>query len=339
MAAPASFAPLRYRHLTPDTSGWQKCAPPGVGFSEEAPRTRRRAAAKDFTGYTGFAPAYRYEPFTTQFWNDVKNLIDNNNPFVVTKNAMGISGAAKVPTETEHYNVLLIHYPQSPKTVWEFIDENSQLTNPNNPSTFGYRYIGSPPDERKKGQMHSSSYSAINDNYQLKLRGADTLIMKKYKAKNIDNLTLKQQIEANDSARVQLVKFLKYEWKGNLDSIAAQTRIAASYGLLQNLYTTALDEGFKDTLTNNPEKLNELDGFKYNIYHYASLFNKNGFGLKKTNNFVSSYKYYNSKTNRLIFEAGPGFEEAFRTVVFNWNKSSGYNKKVFEYMKNFLPRK
>lgn len=76
--------------------------------------------------------------------------------------------------------------------------------------------------------------------------------------------------EANDSARAALVRIFKNKYNG----IMAQSRIASSYGLLQNLYTTAISEGFKDSLNNNPEKLNEPEGFKYNIYLYVTLFKK-----------------------------------------------------------------
>lgn len=166
---------------------------------------------------------------------------------------------------------------------------------------------------------------------------AEDSVRKRNDLKDGTKLSDSLQIIANDSARIAFLDYLQYDWKGkDLDKVWAQTRIAASYGLIQIMYQTSIREGFKTTNSDRPEKLNEPQEFKYQIYHYNTLFNKNGFSLNETNNYVSNFKYYNNR--KLVFEAGPGFDEAFRTVAFLWNAGRiSYHKEVFNNVKLFYP--
>ncbi|HMN18964.1 MAG TPA: hypothetical protein PKD03_15230, partial [Ignavibacteriaceae bacterium] len=256
-----------------------------------------------------FKPSYRYEPYTNQF--NVESIVKKDqNPFIVSDLGMGKPGAKGVPNLVEHKGVRERHYIMEKTTVWSFIISNSQLIDPNSPNDFGRQQKGG----RLKGQIaNSKSYSILNDYSKIFLPDWIDSIKTRNKIKTTEELSDSLQIIANDSARIAFLKYLQYDWKDkDLDKIYAQTRIASSYGLLQILYTTSLSEGYDLGLNDRPENLNEPDGFKYQIYHYSSRFKKNGFNLDHTNNFNSSFKYYDKK-GKLIFEAGDGFEGSFRT--------------------------
>ena len=71
----------------------------------------------------GFAPPYRYEPFTTQQEIERQQSKWKKNLFWVTNTNMGSGGA--VPS---HNNLLYMSYPTSPQTVWNMVNNYSQLT-------------------------------------------------------------------------------------------------------------------------------------------------------------------------------------------------------------------
>ncbi len=290
----------------------------------------------DGTRVDGLAPSYRYEPFK-QFKSGIKTLENNGNPFVVTKTAMGSKVAASVPVIGEHKYVEPYYYQPPPTMVWDILDTNSQLTNVNNPSTYGYRYKGdTPQDARKKGQIYSNLYSEINRLYKQELSDAKVSIMKKYKVKRGHALTDDQQIEANNLAREQLVDYLKDKYKGGLTSIPAQTRISASYGLLQILYETAVnEEDYPHGLSNRPENLNELSGLAYSLKYLLRMFNHNNIEFSSNSNWSTQFT-----GDTYLKKPISGYEGALQVMVHFWNsgKKTYYND-VFNNMENFLPRR
>jgi hypothetical protein len=299
----------------------------------------------DQTSGLGFAPSYRYEPYTTQF--GYAHLY-TNNPFVVSSGSMGQNGAAGVPTETEHMHVLSSHYIETPTKIWAFVDARSQFTNPNNLGTFGTR-VTDPPE--KAGQM-TTVYKTINDLYRIKQRELENRLKIFYK---VEVLNLTQQQEANETARDEFVSFLKDDWNGNidggtkgLDNIYAQTRIAASYGLLQILYPTAINTGtgvnFPVTNNDRPEDLNVITtGMLYMFNHQFYLFNRyNGFPITDNNNWDTEYT---TEDAAHFPQPNSGFEESLRVMYHRWNPllTDGNNNriyalKVFNNSNNYLPR-
>jgi len=322
------------------------------------------SAIKDFGGNigNGFAPSYRYEPYTTQFDKEVlKEILDANvNPFIVTNTSMGKPGAAPVPTPLEHRHVLYTHYFQYPgKTVWDIVKENSSLEDVNNESSlYGFQYKGTPPDELKKGQLKSNSYSIVNNTYQDFLKGPkdndgkrmggyEKAIKLKYKLDLNFELPLPQQIEANELARVATIDFLKNKFNGGLTNHIAQTRIASSYGLLQVLYTTAYKEhNYPTTYNDRPENLNEVRiGMNYAVEHLKKLFNNwNEFSLETDNSWSSNYSGQLNKKYAIFPKPTAGFEQAIGVMHYKWNPgeqkngNATYHKKVLNNSKRFLPR-
>ncbi|MGA9292872.1 MAG: hypothetical protein WBV81_09760 [Ignavibacteriaceae bacterium] len=309
---------------------------------------------------TGFAPSYRYEAYTTQFWNILKDIVKTNtNPFIVTKTAMGKQGAGSVPTTTEHKHVLYYHYFESPQTVWDIVEANSSLVDVDNKTTtYGFQYKGTGSDTLRKGQIKSGVYSIVDNNYLDYLMwkninkgnrsgGYEKIIKEKYKIDKNDILSREQQIEANDSARIAAINFLENNYEGGLKNSIAQTRISSSYGLLQSLYTTVLKEHkYPTTNADRPENLNEVKiSMDYAIKHLKKLFNNfNGFTLETHNNWVSNYAGQLNTDYPIFPKPIAGFEQALAVMYYKWNPGlkdrtyAVYHKKVLINSKKFLPR-
>jgi hypothetical protein len=322
------------------------------------------SAKKDFGGTVGngFAPSYRYEPYTTQFDKVLKSILKSDtNPFIVTETAMGKPGSAPVPTPLDHRHVLFNHYFQSPgKTVWEIIEENSSLVDVNNTSTtYGFQYKGTGKDSLKKGQLKSGVYSIVTDTYLHYLKGPkdketgkrnggyEDIIKNKYGLKPNESLSYAHQIEANDLARIATIDFLMNKFNGGLTNSIAQTRIASSYGLLQILYTTAYDEhNYPITNNDRPENLNEIKlAMDYAVEHLKKLFSDwNKFSLEVDNNWSSKYSGQLNSKYAIFPKPTAGFEQALSVMHYKWNpgeQENGYaiyHKKVLNNSKRFLPR-
>ena len=301
------------------------------------------SAKKDFGGTigVGFAPSYVYEPFTTQFSDNVKKMINDNNKFVVTENAMGSLDAASVPTSTEHQYIQPVHYYVNKKSIWDIVDANSQITDKNNLSTYGYRY----EDGYRKGRINFYSYSTPKNEQISQLGKATVTVRKKYQVKDNDKLSLLQHEEINNMAREEVGKFIKDKWEINgtkgLDNIIAQTRIAASYGLLQSLYTTAvIDNKYPTSKDDRPENLSVVStGLTYALKNLQLLFKRhNKISLDVPDNWVSK---------RTLFpNPSAGFEEALQVMFYKWNPDkknkqgeSIYHTEVLNNSKQFLPRR
>jgi hypothetical protein len=305
----------------------------------------------------GIAPSYRYEPYTRQFESAEQNLISNNNFFVVTETSMSTNGGSGVPNSMEHHHVLYTHYIETSTSMWDFIDANSQFTDGDNPSTYGYRYLGTGDDQRRKGQMKSNSYSIVRREYNKLLRPAEVEIHKKYNLLPTESLSLSRQIEANDLARENLITFFKDEYKHpnapastkkGLNTVIAQTRIASSYGLIQILYVSALEVGYPEGKDDRPENLNLVSNFEFSVKFLAKNFENNGFKLSDDlNNWVSNFEEVKNSDGEIVFDAAdPGFEEAFSVLYYSWNPgqkdsegNANYHTDVLDNSEQYLPRR
>ncbi|AFH50352.1 Hypothetical protein IALB_2649 [Ignavibacterium album JCM 16511] len=263
-----------------------------------------------------FYPTYLYEPWTTQFkaFKDDESLF--NNPFYVQDNATTFN-----PPTPNHNNVKDYHYPTEPVSVWDMIEKYSTIVH------------SSPPGGWEK-------YGKRKENGELYFYGVYTTPQKKfnelqddaYNKYDIKNNPSKKTI-ANNEARENFIKFFRDEWDGEvsgnrkgLKNIKAQTRLAASYGLLQLTYPTAIGGtvNYPINSENLPEELLETENIKwaFNLLTY----------------FINDA--VNTQTNK-----NGNWQEGLEGTYLNriwkrWNKwKVGYPEEVLGFSNNYKPGK
>jgi len=252
----------------------------------------------------GFAPSYRYEPYTTQFSEWV--IGSTNNPFFV--NDENVNN----PPIPNHQYVQTIPYMYPNKSVWDVVYDYSQLIN--DIADPAHRLYGI---RTYADTMNFFPYSTIQKIYHAFLND----YMKR--------VPLKQ---AAQSANASMITFLKDEWNGNvrngtkgLSNIKAQTRIASSYGLLQSMYGTAVTrENYPEDILHLPENLNiNSNGLNISIqYQEGLLIGVVGASLEYGGNWPN------------------GFEGTVYWYVYKvWNPyKQGYPDAVLFHSQNFIPQ-
>jgi len=261
------------------------------------------AAKKDFGSDigNGFAPSYRYEPYTTQ--HDRYLEYWSGNFFI------GDSLSADFSDVPSHSHVLDRDYFKEIKTVWDVINEESQLASSSSGLSYGRR------DGNGK-MIYSDRYRTIQNKYN-----------ELYEEVSLDST--KTLAEIADSTNVLMIQYLKYDWKvkyrteiGAINMIA-QTRAASSYGFLQMLYTTARDKVDFDR-TDVPEKMNEEQFFVQFIIYQEDLM------LDRIENNESGYE----------INWNEGYEKLIRNSIFeDWNTASSYPDEVLDRARNYKPIK
>jgi hypothetical protein len=251
----------------------------------------------------GFAPSYRYEPYTTQFSNGIVDGTDN--PFFVTVDNVNN------PPIPDHQYVQDIPYIYPNKTVWDVIYNHSQLIN--NTADPSHRLYGI---RTYADTMNFLPYTTIQGYYH-------NFLIQYQK----NGIPLKQ---AAFLANADMVTFLRDQWDGGvtggmkgLKNIMAQTRIASSYGLLQMLYTTALDQGYDEDNSHLPENLN-ITSVIMSLsmpYQKSLLVGKIGATVENGGNWSK------------------GFERSLYYFVYSkWNSKTSYPVIVFQYSSKYLPQ-
>ena len=129
-----------------------------------------------------------------------------------------------------------------------------------------------------------------------------------------------------DSANKLMIDFLQDKWKDKANDVIgaknmiAQTRAASSYGLLQMLYVTAIEE-VKYEKTKAPEKMNEKAFFIFAIQYQGQL-------LQKRIN----------ENNEPKFNWNEGFESLIRNSIFKtWNPNQEYPNDILKRISEFTP--
>jgi hypothetical protein len=259
------------------------------------------AATKDFGGdiKKGFAPSYRYEPYTTQ--ND-KYLKDWSGNFFFED-----SVSAYFSDVPKHLHVKDRNYYTSVKSVWDVIKEESQLVSSSGGKSYGKRDVN--------GKMDFGKYTTIQSKYNSMY-------------KEVIEDTTKTLTQLADSTNKLMVKYLRDEWKPTYRSevgaknMIAQTRAASSYGFLQMLYTTARDEAdYKESKV--PEKMNEKEFFEEFLVYQRKLLN--GRILKNKESEFDWNEGYEMLIKNSIFKI--------------WNSHPDYPKAVLKEVYNYMPSK
>jgi hypothetical protein len=250
---------------------------------------------------SGFAPSYRYEPFTEQYNENLKK--EKYNKYYITDSTYTFSD---VPTDHQH--VMYINYPTSIKTVWDMINEYSKLVNPH-PSVNYYGGRNSSTDSVWFGYSVDKDYST----FAKKIRK---------EKKNWSNAQI------YDSTNKKMIEYLKNEWKpknsifskGTINNIA-QTRAASSYGLAQFLYGTARDKNYpKDSIPENINSINNLELFyKTQKEYLQGGLSKN---VENGNNWAGGYEYSFCR----------------KIYVPKWNSKTTYAQSIIKNSKRFFPK-
>ena len=207
------------------------------------------------------------------------------------------------PPIVDYANVRDYHYPINPVSVWYMIKRYSTIED-----------LTPEGDYIKYGKRNTDgSLSFVYKTPKTKFNELQQESFEHYHVKHHpENIQ-----SANNEARENFINFYKNEWNGRiyggkkgLVNIKAQTRMAASYGLLQILYITAIEDdiGYPEDSENSPEKLLETDNLKWPLKHLINIVNT---ALQDENNKVANWSL--------------GFESTFELGVYpRWNSRSDY---------------
>jgi len=263
------------------------------------------AATWDF-GYTGFSPTYVFEPFTAQFLNWEQDRYKKGPWYVDPKRTGHEMGTGKdVPL---HQNVHDLQYPRSPKTLWDIIYDYSELVN-----------TGTGKDHKQYGSRKSDGTMKFSKKYDE--------IYKKY-AELLHKAKLRSFFSTEsvgDLSREYMIEFLRDVWNDGAKDIIAQTRLASSYGLLQMLYPTAVEQ--IDYPANNPQISPEDFNVTDICMHYSMEYMKKKLKRKLTPSVEQNGNWPN------------GFEYYFKKYIWpTWNTGTGYSQEVYLKTQLFLPQ-
>lgn len=271
---------------------------------------------RETSSHYHFYPTYLYEPWTTQFsaFKDNQSLF--SNPFYVQENATTFN-----PPTPNHSNVKDYHYPTEPVSVWYMIENYSRIVHTSPPG--GLEKYG---NRRGNGELY---FYDVYTTPQKKFNKLQADANEKYDVKNNHS----KKTIANNEARENFIKFFRDEWNGEvsgnrkgLKNIKAQTRIAASYGLLQLTYPTAIGGtvNYPVNLENLPEELLETENLKWAFNHLTYFIND----------------AVNTQTNK-----NGNWQEGLEGTYLNriwkrWNKwKVGYPEEVLGFSNNYKPGK
>jgi len=281
-----------------------------------------------------YTPSYLYEPYVAQYFPAIADGSFGGPFWLDTPGAP--TGAL------DHENVETYDYPDETTTVWDIIMEYSDLECvteatadcDRSPDPYGrlrtnrtrtysvwdrenqesYTY------EVQIGEFYFSKYSVGIEYY-------DELIRLKDRAKKDSTYSL---TEARKDARNYFNDYLKNDWRGgDVEGTVAQTRIAASYGYGQVLYTTAVLDpprgvSYPKREDRPPEKMNEPTmAMQIYLGMYMSLLEGE----------------LGSDPRAVESNWSLGYENTLRRVLDAWNTHTDYTPVVLNAVDRFLPLK
>ncbi|MFC2134615.1 hypothetical protein ACFLTH_08365 [Bacteroidota bacterium] len=252
---------------------------------------------------SNFRAAYRYEPFQNA-WGISTNSIYTKNRYKIKSS----SDLGKPTIPEDHTNVYPNNYWGYQNTIWEFFYNHSSTLNPS--IEFGSKedlY----PQRNSKGNLLWFKSAAEHYNNVFKSKVAEL-------STNPFFSTIETVIIAHEAAN----SWLRYEYaEGRMNTGIAQTRMSASYGILQVTYYYARENrGFVENDKNYPEKLNESESIKMAIKALATDF------------LVEELE--DSSTDNKIFNWDGGFETRMKFALNLYNGRRNKNSYGIEIIKN-----
>jgi hypothetical protein len=266
-------------------------------------------------------PSYRFEPYTEQLTIYNKSERYGNNPFFVRgpwDTQMGTGKCIPSPQcPPEHRNVSFIPYILYPKTLWDFVYDYSQLVTidpPRGDITAKQHLIYGARTADGKMDFGITTYGTMQIMYDQLFELYD------------DQLRRTDKARAADLARQLMASRMRDQWNGvGWKNIAAQTRIASSYGLLQMHYRIAVEERkYPAGSENRPEDINVTRTCM-------------DFSMKHLDDIIK--RVVRSKLGGKQNDWSGGFEGAFRDYIYpRWNPKTAYPQTVLSNSLNHMPK-
>jgi hypothetical protein len=255
---------------------------------------------------TSFHPSYRYEPFDDMLRLQQKDKItgkfqyESMTPYRIL--SATDKGTPDIPTD--HSNIWdatpkITSYPGY-QTIWDYYWEHIS--------------------------WYGLSRGYIGDGKEDYWTNARKTIRKKIFGDKAENeLSTSEEQILSDSTDSDFFRWIRYEKNGGMEKMIAQTRIMASYGLLQLVYYYA-DTGVypKNSNQYRPEDINDHSiGFGSGVKHFKKKLNS----PKVLNGHFDDSTWQN------------GFEKNYFEALKQYNKNDKYRDSVMTRLPGVLPQK
>ncbi|MGA3287427.1 MAG: hypothetical protein ABSD46_08370, partial [Bacteroidota bacterium] len=253
---------------------------------------------------SNFDPSYRYEPFDDMLNLQQKNraghfIYESKTPYRIL--SASDRGSPDIPTD--HSNILtaygrISNYPGY-QSIWEFYWEHIECYG----ITANTGYLG----DGKENHWRDDRVKILKELYGDRTE---------------DELTLTEKQIADDSTDARFFRWVRYTHNGGMENKVAQTRIMASYGLLQLVYYSADTRDYpKYNSQYIPEDINDYSkGIDAGIKHFIR-----GMNVVLDNNFEND-TWQN------------GLESKYFEGLLIYNRNENYRIKIFNLLSNFLPK-
>ena len=267
------------------------------------PQYLKAMVSKETMGF--FDPCYRYE-----LWHDiavlqVKNRVGQReyetNAAYSHYRILSANDKGTPDIPTDHSNVRDASNTRQPYpgyiTIWDYYWNHVSF----------YSLAIYPTGEKE------DQWEIFNDEIREELYGNKT----------DDELSAAEKQILSDSTDARFFRWAKSEYDGGMENMIAQTRLYASYGLLQLVYKGGTEYPQNNT-SYRPEDINDHTiGFKYGVQHLIGKFN-----LKNVLN-----GHFTDST----WQAG--LEKKYKQTVGLYNGAGdSYANDVISRVQNFLPK-
>ncbi len=270
-----------------------------AGNNGVLPQYLKALVSKETMGY--FDPCYRYEPF-----KDIQELQVKDKKTLkyayesIMYRILNADDKGMPAIPTDHVNVRdaskeRVPYPGYQK-LWDYYW--------NHISFYGLNHYSGNNDFEKYWEQERKK------------------IPKELFNKAEAALSSTERQAASDSTDARFFRWIRYEYDGGMENMVAQTRICASYGLLQLVYYGGTPYPQNDGQY-RPEDISDHPiGFRYGVQHLIGKFNK-----KSVLNGHFAESTWQS-----------GLELKYKEALGQWNLGRGYADDVISRVPQFLPK-